>query len=260
MHAGLTATTLREAYYVDDGLVFDSSELDGMTEWPTPRLHVDQLQSIINTTQIPVNQISSSEPTVTVKQVQDNSDHWILDICLDYFSTYNPFRTQMQALIEVDLNSHRPSISGSYTGRSINSIEGEVCPSVDMIVNCAMDLWRFLLVRSPEYLHSTDTSAPLIRQLHSDSLHALRSLLLSPMPRSDGAVDSNGGSGDDYGDHQKVPLKRPRLNTEIATPSMDSTLNDFYEAVPKLYAPNNWVPIKHSATILRKWLSEPSLR
>jgi hypothetical protein len=273
--AGQAVTTLREAYYADDGLVFDAVELDNITAWTNPRLYVDQVSGRFNNNNngqvmsvdnsVAATVATGNTTAVTVGSLQDECDHWILDICLDYFSTYNPFRTRLQKLIERDLSSNNDDddiVSERERGK----------PSVDVIMDCALDLWRLLRVRSPEYLRSTAITALEIRQLHSRSLHALRSLLCLESPHSSDQETNSStstatitattvASTSSPSGEAVIPFKRFRHDLPVITRSMDVQLVAFFEAVPELYSSENWEKVKLAATALTtSSLSVDSLR
>mmetsp|Transcript_3763 Transcript_3763/g.5839 ORF Transcript_3763/g.5839 Transcript_3763/m.5839 type:complete len:455 (-) Transcript_3763:268-1632(-) len=76
---GLAAVTCQEPYYYDEGLVYDQSEL-------THTCSVDL-------------SVCCTDSDYSFNASSCNSNGWILDICLDYFTVSNPFLVDLESNI-----------------------------------------------------------------------------------------------------------------------------------------------------------------
>lgn len=54
----------------------------------------------------------SISPRTLASIPESNSKHWILDICLDYFSTHNPFLVELKELLGLDFQRNQPPSKG----------------------------------------------------------------------------------------------------------------------------------------------------
>lgn len=73
--------TLKSSYYYDDGVVFDEKDLE-----PGAR-------------SLRLGVCLSTENAAGVSFLDKHKDLWILDICLDYFSTLNPFYLELEDIL-----------------------------------------------------------------------------------------------------------------------------------------------------------------
>lgn len=87
---GHAVVTLKESYYYDEGIVYEEYEIENKTS---------------------INLLVSTDTHLSFSslELQENdSRHWILDICLDYFTVSNPFLVHLQQMF-----SHESSSSSS---------------------------------------------------------------------------------------------------------------------------------------------------
>ena len=98
----VAAISTKQAYFLSDHVICDDEDMI-----PTDKFYiifnVVELNSDYFTSISPLKYTSSNNNS----NIDSNSDseHWMLDICLDYFSTYNPLILELQSLLSPCLSS-----------------------------------------------------------------------------------------------------------------------------------------------------------
>lgn len=95
---GMLGVTCASSYYLDDGCVYSKSEL---TDTVSISVRADTLEGL---TSMPV----------------EHGDAWMLDICLDYFSTENPFMVKIHKAVKL----HQPSLDSSRILVLLTDLQG----------------------------------------------------------------------------------------------------------------------------------------
>ena len=156
------AVSLAVDYYVDDDSYRPESELN-MATAKTVDLMVTCLGSL---------QSQSQPPQVHTIDVENEDDVcWVLDICLDYFSTLNPFLPELESALRQDLLSATSSAALTLDPKEALAV--------------VQNLFRFMPFRRCPTTVGCD-----VRQMRTHVLDLLKQLLL-PTVKEDGERDKD---------------------------------------------------------------------
>jgi hypothetical protein len=169
------AVTLTQDYYLDDDSYRPLLELDMATAKPI------DLTVTTTTPVLAVTQLDGGYSNNTIGAVVDgrrgdeDAVCWILDICLDYFSTLNPFLPQLEAALQRDLSSSA-------------SLMSPFCGNVEQALSMIADVFKFMPFRVFD-TGMQGTAAPDPRQVRQQCFELLNSLLKVPGFALDGAAE-----------------------------------------------------------------------
>jgi hypothetical protein len=100
------------------------------------------------------------------RHVDLNEGDWILDICLDFFSTYNPFLVNLKSMVERDFDKGKHLING----RNAPS------PDIGSILSMIVNMYGWLPYRSETVIDKYD--AKQLRMMRFKSLNVVQDILL----------------------------------------------------------------------------------
>ena len=169
----VAAVTFHAPYYLDEGVVVDKTE-------------------IISARTVNFHTCSASDDISQLEFINNHSRNtskinWILDICLDYFTTGNPFLPALVASLEQDAASST-SPSSTSSASSIYQISKRAGEMLLII----QEMYRKLMFRQPRSSHGGNSEiknvAKFCRTLREHSFVVINELLKTTTDCVDGAA------------------------------------------------------------------------
>ena len=217
-----TAVSLAADYYVDDDSYRPESELNMVTA------------KMIDLTVACLGQ----PPQVHVIDNVENEDDvcWVLDICLDYFTTLNPFLPELECALRQDL------LATTTSSATLTTLDPEQALTV------VQNLFRFMPFRR---CPSVDCN---IRQMRTDVLDLLKQLLL-PTVKDDGDVDKDKDRDREKDSHNDSKRQRCR-NEHMAFEDVSQALSTLYGQCDQKAVRPFLLLLPHLSSVTRKLIHE----
>lgn len=157
------AVSLAVDYYVDDDSYRPESELHMATA------------KTVNLTVACLGTLQSLE-THVIDVASDDNVCWVLDICLDYFSTLNPFLPELESALRQDLlatTSHDPTQALTVVQNMFKFMPFRRCPSIGCDIRqmrtCILDLLKQVLISTRKEDKEEEKKNVLVEDTQGDS-------------------------------------------------------------------------------------------